>query len=148
MLGLTMWGMIGHTAPHRPSSIINRLCRECMAANGVGSLEVVFGMMSDTKHDEMLERKILPSSALWLLLDDNRVFQSDNAQWPCIKKVQNWCRTYQTERIFRSAAQYRVLNPYVRKCSWENVLATTHSNDINDNIFWYAFGLYFSFLYD
>jgi len=35
-----------------------------MAANGVGSLEVVFGMMSDTKHVEMLERKILPSSAL------------------------------------------------------------------------------------
>ena len=52
----------------------------CMAANGVGRLEVVSGMMNGTKYIDVLERKMLPS-ARSLFSDNQWIFQDDNA--PC-----------------------------------------------------------------
>ena len=42
----------------------------CMAANGVGRLEVVSGMMNGTKYIDVLERKMLPSARS--LFSDNQ----------------------------------------------------------------------------
>ena len=81
----------------------------CMAANGVGRLEVVSGMMNGTKYIDVLERKMLPR-ARSLFSDNQWIFQDDNAPCHRAKKVQKWYESHQVERM-EWPAQSPDLNP-------------------------------------
>ena len=81
----------------------------CMAANGIGRLKVVSGMMNGTKYIDVLENKMLPS-ARSLFSDDDWIFQDDNAPCHRAKKVQQWYRTHKIERM-DWPAQSPDLNP-------------------------------------
>ena len=60
----------------------------CMAANDMGWLELISGMMNGTKYINVLVKKMLPSASSWFS-DDNWIFQDDNAPRHHAKKVQH-----------------------------------------------------------
>ena len=69
-----------------------------MAANGIGELELVSGMINGTKYIDVLEKKML-SGARFLFAIDNRIFYDDNALCHRAKKVQPWYRAHQVETL-------------------------------------------------
>ena len=80
-----------------------------MAANGIGRLELVSRMMNGSKYIDVLEKKILPS-ARSLFSDDSWIFQDDNAPCHLAKKVQQWCRAQEVQKL-DWPAQSSDLNP-------------------------------------
>ena len=77
-----------HIVSHQPSIMVGGR----MAANCIGKLELVFGMMSGTKYIDVLERKMLPT-ARSLHSDDNWILHDDNAPDHRAKIVQHWCKS-------------------------------------------------------
>ena len=63
----------------------------CMAATGVGRLEVVEGMMNAAKYREMLERKLVRSAQD--MFEGDWVFQQDNAPCHTAKAVKSWMQS-------------------------------------------------------
>ena len=57
----------------------------CLAANGIGRLKVVSGMMNGTKYIDVLENKMLPS-ARSLFSDDDWIFKTIMLRATVLKK--------------------------------------------------------------
>lgn len=80
----------------------------CMAANGVGRLHIVDGMVNGAKYITILQKCMLPSAEQ--LFPGRFLFQDDSAPCHRAKLVMNWKRQHKIESL-DWPAQSQDLNP-------------------------------------